>query len=622
MTNQTSLPTDTLLSVQNLTVQFGQGSGAVKAADDLSYTLARNKTLAIVGESGSGKSVSSLAVLGLIRHLGGQVARGKILFKSDVLGREVDLCTLAEEDMRHIRGNEIAMIFQEPMTSLNPVFTIGSQIVETLVLHQGISQRAARRKAREALELVRLPNAARMLDSYPHQLSGGMRQRAMIAMALSCQPKILIADEPTTALDVTIQAQILNIIRDLQAELGTSVIFISHDMGVVSEMADDVLVMKASKRVEMGSAKEVLGSPKDAYTQALLAAVPRIGSMTGTSLPKLFDIPGQAPTEETPAISEVDKSQPIIEIDKLTTRYDIRGGLLNRVTHRVHAAEQVSFKIHPGETLALVGESGSGKSTVGKTIQQLVEPVSGAVRFRGKDIFSLPKEERTAFRQQSQYVFQDPYGSLNPRKTVGDSILEPALVHNIVGAGAEGRDYVCDLLEKVGLSSSQVDRYPHEFSGGQRQRVCIARSLACKPSLVIADEAVSALDVSVQAQVVNLLMRLQAEEGLAYLFITHDMAVVERVSHRVAVMYLGQIVEIGTRQQIFENPQHPYTRRLLAAVPVLDPGNRPDRKPLEGEIPSATRAVGDEPQILPLEEVATGHLVARGTKGFDGLQLA
>ncbi len=615
-------PDDMLLRVKNLTVQFGSGPMAVKAADDLNYVLKRNKTLAIVGESGSGKSVSSLAVLGLIKHIGGQIASGEILFKSDVLGREVDLCTLDEESLRRIRGNEIAMIFQEPMTSLNPVFTIGSQIVETLVLHQGISQRAARQKAKEALELVRLPNAGRLIDNYPHQLSGGMRQRAMIAMALSCQPKILIADEPTTALDVTIQAQVLSIIRDLQRDMGTSVIFISHDMGVVSEMADDVLVMKASKRVEIGAAKDVLGAPKEDYTRALLAAVPRIGSMTGTTKPKLFDIPGEASEGDTPEAADFDASEPIIELDKLTTRYDIRGGLLNRVTHRVHAAEEVSFKIYPGETLALVGESGSGKSTVGKTIQQLVDPVSGAVRFRGDDIFSMPKTERTSFRRQTQYVFQDPYGSLNPRKTVGESILEPAFVHNVVAPGSNGRDYVCDLLEKVGLPAAHVDRYPHEFSGGQRQRVCIARALACKPSLVIADEAVSALDVSVQAQVVNLLMKLQAEEGLAYLFITHDMAVVERVSHRVAVMYLGQIVEIGSRQQIFENPQHPYTRRLLAAVPVLDPGNRPERKPLEGEIPSATRRVGDEPKILQLEEIADGHLVARGTEGFEGMQLA
>lgn len=608
------MPQDTqhsaLLSVSDLTIEFGFGDFAVRAVDGVSFDLHRNKTLAIVGESGSGKSISSLAVLGLLKFLGGRVQSGQMMFDSQILGRRVDLATLSEPELRKIRGNEIAMIFQEPMTSLNPVFTIGSQMGETLAVHQGLSQKEARLKALEFLELVRLPNAKRLLDSYPHQLSGGMRQRVMIAMALCCQPKILIADEPTTALDVTIQAQILHIIRELQAEMGTSVIFISHDMGVVSEMADDVLVMKASKFVETGTVKQVLGTPQQPYTQALLSAVPKIGSMTGTQLPKLFDIPGQQVAADTVPARPIDQSQPVIEIKDLTTRYDVRGGLLNRVTHRVHAAEKVSFNIYPGETLALVGESGSGKSTVGKTIQQLVEPVSGAMRFHGQDIFSLPPEDRKAFRKQTQYVFQDPYGSMNPRKTVGESLIEPARVHGLVNSSAEAKEKVADLLTKVDLPPAHADRYPHQFSGGQRQRLCIARALACDPSLIIADEAVSALDVSVQAQVVNLLMQLQADEGLSYLFITHDMAVVERISHRVAVMYLGQIVEIGSRQQVFENPQHPYTKRLLSAVPVLNPGHRPSRPPLEGEIPSAMRSVGDEPALVELQRVEDGHFFA------------
>ncbi|MES0884506.1 ABC transporter ATP-binding protein [Roseibium sp. SCP14] len=600
-----------LLSVRDLSVEFGHGDYTVRAVDGLSFDLQANRTLAIVGESGSGKSISSLALLGLVRHIGGRITSGSITLQSNILGGPVDLAALDERDLRVIRGDEIAMIFQEPMTSLNPVFTVGSQIAETLMLHRGVSNREARRKARELLDLVRLPNAARLLDSYPHQLSGGMRQRAMIAMALSCQPKVLIADEPTTALDVTIQAQILHIIRELQAEFGTAVIFISHDMGVVSQMADEILVMRASKKVEAGPAAKVLEHPQADYTQALLAAVPRIGSMTGEPAPKFFHLPGQSAdrSQETYANS-VDYDQPVIEVEDLTTRYNVRGGLLNRVTHHVHAVEKVSFKIHAGETLALVGESGSGKSTVGKTIQQLVAPLSGQVRFRGRDIFSLPGTERRKFRQQIQYVFQDPYGSLNPRKTVGASIIEPALTHGLVQGDDAIAARVSDLLQKVGLDPSHADRFPHQFSGGQRQRICIARALACNPSLIIADEAVSALDVSVQAQVANLLMKLQAEQNLSYLFITHDMAVVERVSHRVAVMYLGQLVEIGTRQQIFENPQHPYTRKLLDAVPVVDPHRRPDRPPLEGEIPSPMRPVGDSPRIHTFNQVEDGHFVA------------
>lgn len=625
--------TDIVLSVDKLSVSFNQGY-PINVVDNLSFSLSRNKTLAIVGESGSGKSITSLALLGLVKHIGGVISEGRLHFQSDVFQRQIDLATLDEQQLAMIRGNEIAMIFQEPMTSMNPVFTIGSQIAETLMLHQGISYREALTKARDLLDLVRLPNAGKLLHYYPHQLSGGMRQRAMIAMALSCQPKVLIADEPTTALDVTIQAQVLHIIRDLQAEFETAVIFISHDMGVVSQMADDVLVMRASRQVESGSVSQVFNQPKADYTRELLAAVPKIGSMKGEVAPKLFHLPGEYQPSDLNSlesnsgnvsenssgnssyINRVDYSQPIIELDQLTTRYDLRGGLFNRVTHRIHAVEKLSLQLYPGETLALVGESGSGKSTVGKTIQQLVDPLSGTVRFRGTDIFSLPKHERKQFRREIQYVFQDPYGSLNPRKTVGESIIEPAVAHQLIQNEQQKRTRISQLLEKVGLQSSHADRYPHEFSGGQRQRICIARSLACNPSLIIADEAVSALDVSVQAQVINLLMQLQAEQGLAYLFITHDMAVVERVSHRVAVMYLGQIVELGSRQQIFENPQHSYTKRLLAAVPVVDPEKRGRSVPLEGEIPSAMRSVGDEPVIHQYREIDKGHFVALEAVAF------
>ncbi|QUS35662.1 ABC transporter ATP-binding protein [Falsirhodobacter algicola] len=611
MQGTTQTPASPILSVRDLTIEFGQGASALRAVDGLSFDLAPNRTLAIVGESGSGKSISSLAVLGLLKHLGGRIASGSIAFQSAQLGRTIDLVQAPQPLLRKIRGKEIAMIFQEPMTSLNPVFTIGSQMAETLALHDGLSRRVARARAVEFLDLVRLPNARRLLDSYPHQLSGGMRQRVMIAMALCCQPKILIADEPTTALDVTIQAQILHIIRELQADLGTSVIFISHDMGVVSEMADDVLVMKASRRIESGPVRDVLGAPREDYTRALLAAVPRIGSMTGTDAPRLFDLPGAPALPAEPATApQKAADRPLLDIEDLTTRYDIRGGFFGNVTHRVHAAEKVSFKIYPGETLALVGESGSGKSTVGKSIQQLVTPVSGRMRYHGRDIFSLPAADRKAFQKQTQYVFQDPYGSLNPRKTVGESLVEPAVVHGLVTTKTQARKLAAELLAKVDLPADHAARYPHQFSGGQRQRLCIARALACDPSLIIADEAVSALDVSVQAQVVNLMMGLQAKHNLSYLFITHDMAVVERISHRVAVMYLGQIVEIGTRRQIFENPQHAYTKRLLSAVPVLNPGQRPTRRPIEGEIPSVMRAVGDEPEPVMLHRVSDGHFVA------------
>ncbi|WP_244265691.1 ABC transporter ATP-binding protein [Polycladidibacter hongkongensis] len=611
-----SKPASAILSLRNLSVGFGQNGKSVRAVEDLSFDLAMNKTLAIVGESGSGKSITSLALLGLVHHLGGSVLNGSALFNSRVLGREVDLNSLSEKELRKIRGDEISMIFQEPMTSLNPVYTIGTQISETLMLHRGVSAAEARRLTKDYLDLVRLPDALRLLDAYPHQLSGGMRQRAMIAMALSCQPKILIADEPTTALDVTIQAQILHIIRELQAELGTAVIFISHDMSVVSEMADDVLVMKSGRMVEQGSVEKVLLNPEQEYTQALLAAVPQIGSMKGQSKPKFFMVPGLSEGTTNPSSgpqADHNTKAPLLETKGLTKRFDIRKGLFSRITHRVHAAEQVSLQLYPGETLALVGESGSGKSTVGKTIQQLIEPTSGEVHFDGQSIFKLPKLARQRFRREIQYIFQDPYGSLNPRLTVGQSIMEPALTHGIATSKVEAENMVGALLEKVGLQPEHAQRYPHEFSGGQRQRICIARALICDPKVIIADESVSALDVSVQAQVLNLMMQLQQERALSYLFITHDMAVVERVAHRVAVMYLGQLVEIGSRQQVFENPQHDYTKRLLDAVPHMDPSRGPGRfkPPLEGEIPSPMRAVGNEPAINKLEQIAPGHFVSQ-----------
>jgi len=598
-----------LLSVDNLCVRFGSNV----VVNDLSLRLNRGKTLAIVGESGSGKSVSSLALMGLLGHAGGTIDSGDIIFYPDDVA--VNLLTLSPEQQRKIRGKDISMIFQEPMTSLDPVFSIGSQIGEVLQLHRGLRGSELTEEARRLLDLVHIPNARDQLKRYPHQLSGGMRQRVMIAMALAADPKLLIADEPTTALDVTIQAQILQIIRDLQADTDTSVIFISHDMGVVSEMADDIIVMRRGELVESGSAEQVILDPQASYTQDLMAAVPRIGSMIGRSLPEKFDLPGVSVTSaQTEAVLVAEDTQPLIEVQGLTTRYDIRSGLLSRVTHRVHAAENINFTIHPGETLALVGESGSGKSTVGKTLQQLVAPVSGRVLFRGTDMLSLSDAEKLRFKREIQYIFQDPYGSLNPRKRVRESLLEPMIRHGLLH---DADRQVADLLTSVGLSAEHAKRYPHEFSGGQRQRICIARALGCSPELIIADEAVSALDVSVQAQVINLMMDLQASRGLSYLFISHDMAVIERISHRVAVMYLGQIVEIGTRQQVFENPQHGYTQRLLSAIPVLDPRRVPERRELVGDIPSPIRKRDDPPSVHGYLEVQPGHFLADNYQQFN-----
>ncbi|TXR54938.1 ABC transporter ATP-binding protein [Reinekea thalattae] len=602
-----------MMSVENLSVQFGRN----KVVDQVSFDLYRNKTLAIVGESGSGKSISSLAIMGLTKHLGAEITTGRIQFESDLLG-PVDLTQLPEEKHRLIRGREISMIFQEPMASLNPVFTIGHQLCETLVLHQGISYQQAKLKACELLDLVRVPQSKRLLGYYPHQLSGGQLQRVMIAMAISCRPKVLIADEPTTALDVTIQAQILSLIKDLQTELNSAIVFISHNMAVVAEVADDVLVMRNSLEVERNSLEAMLSGPKTAYTRNLLSAVPELGSMTGTTSPKYFEQydDDEKVLEAHDQDSRVDYSAPLLEVDKLTVRYPLFDGFLGRLSHYVHAAEQVSFAIYPNETLSIVGESGSGKSTVGKAIQQLIEPFSGEVRLESEDIYKVSSSRKKLFSRDIQYVFQDPYGALNPRKTIGASIIEPAWVHGLVRSKKQADERVSELLKMVGLLPEQARRYPKEFSGGQRQRICIARALACEPKLIIADEAVSALDVSVQAQVVNLFLNLQKTQGIAYLFISHDMAIVERISHRVAVMYLGQIVEIGTRQQIFENPQHPYTKRLISSVPTIATRNKNRPPNFSTEIPSTIKKIGSQPNVHSYVEVNKGHLVANHSPEF------
>ncbi|KXF75302.1 glutathione ABC transporter ATP-binding protein [Paramesorhizobium deserti] len=610
-----------VLEVKDLTVRFSTSERTVTAVRDLSFNVARGETLAIVGESGSGKSVTSLALMRLVEHGGGRIASGAMTFRRRS-GAVLDLARANNATMRSIRGADIAMIFQEPMTSLNPVFTAGDQIAEAIRVHQGKSASAARAEALRMLDLVRIPEARNVLDRYPHQLSGGMRQRVMIAMALSCKPSLLIADEPTTALDVTIQAQILQLIRMLQEEMKMGVVFITHDMGVVAEVADRVLVMCRGDKVEEGRSETVFSSPGHPYTRALLSAVPKLGAMTGTDAPRKFDllrVDSNAPAEEaTPQDKVKQGAAPILRVKDLVTRFDMRGGILNRVTRRVHAVEKVSFDLHPGETLSLVGESGCGKSTTGRSLLRLVNSQSGVIEFDGRNILDLPKNELRNLRRNIQFIFQDPFASLDPRVTVGFSIQEPLLVHG-TASGRQARERVEWLLEKVGLSPAHAQRYPHEFSGGQRQRIAIARALALNPKVVIADEAVSALDVSIQAQIVNLMLDLQRELGVAYLFISHDMAVVERISHRVAVMYLGQIVEIGPRQAIFENPRHPYTKKLMAAVPVADPARRHlRREPATDELPSPVRTIGDEPVVEPLVEVGPGHFVARHPVGVFG----
>ena len=601
-----SPPPAPLLSVEGLAVRFGSGDRAVEAVRGLSFQVERGETVALVGESGSGKSVTSLALLRLVEHGGGRITGGSLHFRRRG-GAVVDLARADVATMREIRGAEIAMVFQEPMTSLNPVFTVGRQIGEAIRLHQGLGGATARAETLRQLDLVRIPDARRVIDRYPHQLSGGMRQRVMIAMALSCRPELLVADEPTTALDVTVQAQILALVAALQEELGMGVLFVTHDMAVVAELADRVVVLRRGEKVEEGPSEGLFAAPRHPYTRALLAAVPRLGAMRGTDRPaRTSEEPARAAERAAPA----GRGPPVLEVRDLTTRFDLRAGLLGRVTRRVHAVERVSFDLHAGETLALVGESGCGKSTTGRSLLRLVGFQGGSVRLRGRELAGLAGRELRPLRREIQMVFQDPYASLDPRLTAGFSVAEPLLVHGLA-SGREAEDRVAALLRQVGLEPDHARRYPHELSGGQRQRVCIARALALRPAIIVADEPLSSLDATIRAQILDLLVGLQEELGTSFLFISHDMAVVERVSHRVAVMFLGRIVEIGPRRAVFEDPRHPYTRKLMAAVPVADPSRRRRRRELLAEeIPSPVRAVGDEPPPVPLEEVAPGHLVA------------
>lgn len=580
-----------VLEIAGLTVSVRGEDGERSVVSDLSFSLARGETLCIAGESGSGKSMTALAIMQLLPQPAARISSGKIRLREMDRG-DIDLARLDERQMRRIRGDRVAMIFQEPMTSLNPVLSIGRQLVESIEAHTGLSRAEARRRAIEALKVVRISEAESRLKQFPHELSGGMRQRVMIAMALALKPDVLIADEPTTALDVTVQGEVLELLRDLQREHGTSIILITHDMGVVAEMADRVVIMRHGRMVEEGTAADIFARPQADYTRELLAAVPRIGTGVGRQ-----------------KSAEAEMRGSVAVVNDLHVHFDLHGGFFGRVNRRVHAVEGISFSIAPRETLALVGESGCGKSTTAKALAGLV-PYQGDIVIGGRNLSGLGRDERKAVRRDVQMIFQDPYASLDPRMRVGDLVAEPLLIHGI-GSKEERSQRVAALFERVGLSADQMELYPHEFSGGQRQRICIARALALRPKLIIADESVSALDVSVQARVLDLLKELQREFGIAYLFISHDMAVVENISDRVAVMYLGQIVEMGTRDQVFSNPRHPYTKRLIEAVPVPDPAKRRPRfARLDQEIPSPTRKIGEEPPKLALKDVGNGHLVA------------
>jgi len=601
-----------IAQIKSLRVEFQTKDGPVVGVEDVSFDIKPGETVCVVGESGSGKSVSSLSLMRLVEFGGGEIAGGQLLF--DRKDHEViDLAQSDQDLMQHIRGNEIGMIFQEPMTALNPVFTVGMQLTEGLRLHKNMSKTDAEGRALELLRQVRIPEPERRLRQYPHELSGGMRQRVVIAMALACEPRLLIADEPTTALDVTIQAEILALMDRLKRETGTAVMFITHDMSVVAQMADRVVVMFRGNKVEEGPVEEIFENPQHPYTQALLAAVPKLGEMSGKLCPEKMRIFGVEDQEiaQIPCAEET-----LLEVANLTTRFPVYGGFFRRHVANVHAVEDISFKIRRGETLSLVGESGCGKSTAGRSILRLVEPQMGKINLDGKDILALSQPQLRTARLDMQMIFQDPFASLNPQMQLSDQVAEP--IHNYATLkGAAINERVEMLFDRVELPRSFMRRFPHELSGGQRQRVAIARALALNPKLIIADEAVSALDVSVQAQVLNLMMELQEEMSLSFLFISHDMAVVERVSHSVGVMYLGRIVELGPRHRVFENPQHPYTQALMKAVPIADPRQRKDESELNFKpIPSPIHPVSYRPEPSVYTEVEPGHLVLETDSGY------
>jgi peptide/nickel transport system ATP-binding protein len=571
-----------VLSVRDLTVQVATGAGGKTVLDGLSLDLFPGETLALAGESGSGKSMTALAIMGLLPRPMARITGGSIR-----LG-DRELAGLGERQYRAIRARRISMIFQEPMTSLNPLMTVEQQLCEVLLEHDICPRGEAPARALGLLEDLQLTDPKRRLGQYPHELSGGMRQRVMIAIALACEPEILIADEPTTALDVTVQAEILDLIRLLQKDHGTAVLMITHDMGVVAEMADRVIVMREGRPEESAPVGQIFAAPCSAYARQLLAAVPRLGA---------------APTRALKA-----GAQSVVEVDDLSVRFDVTGGIFNRAVARLHAVEGVSFRIGAGETLALVGESGSGKSTIGKALLGLV-PWEGSVRIDGQQTRGLSRAAMRPVLRKIQMVFQDPGASLDARMTVGEQVVEPLRVHGLA-QGTELTDRAEFLFRRVGLSADMLARYPHEFSGGQRQRVCIARALSLSPRVIVADESVSALDVSVQAQVLELLQELQDADGLSYLFISHDMAVIDQVADRVMVLRLGQVMEEGPREAVLHDPRHPYTKRLLAAVPVPDPQRARAQLPPAPEAPSPVLPLDATMRRVTLTAVADGHRVA------------
>ena len=596
-----------LLDIQEIETEFSTPTGVNKAVDKVSLNLKKGETLAIVGESGSGKSVTALSILKLIPEPPGKIKGGSINFNGKLLNK------CSDKEMRSIRGNDISIIFQEPMTALNPVLTVGSQITETVMRHQNISLKLAKKRALDMLELVKVPEPMRRANQYPHQLSGGMRQRIMIAIALACDPQILIADEPTTALDVTIQAEILSLLNSLKKKTDCSIIFITHDMAVVSQIADRVVVMFEGKKVEEGTVFDILEKPKHPYTKALLSAVPKLGDMKNKPYPEAIPVAGTNSKKIKPLKGLNEK---LLDVKNLTTIFPISTGILGKVVANVRAVEDVSFSINKGQTFSLVGESGCGKSTVGRSILRLEKPANGKVLLDKKDYLQLNKDELKKHRSNMQMVFQDPFASLNPRQKAGSIVDEMLKVHGYKDRD-ERYEIVSELFLRVGLNSQHMSNYPHEFSGGQRQRVAIARALALNPKLVILDEAVSALDVSVQASVLNLLMELQSEYQLSYLFISHDMAVVERVSHYIGVMYLGRIVEIGSRQTILNNPCHPYTKALLSAVPSTDPRKRKmDSEMRFRKIVSPIHPVGYKPPASEYKRLSNEHLVLKTDVGY------
>ena len=602
-----------IAQIKGLRVGFQTKDGPVEGVKGVSFDINAGETVCVVGESGSGKSVTSLSLMRLVEFGGGEILGGQLLFdRNGEPGAEFDVATANQDLMRTIRGNQIGMIFQEPMTALNPVFTVERQLTEGLRVHKGMNKAQAQARALELLKQVRIPEAERRMKQYPHELSGGMRQRVVIAMALACEPRLLIADEPTTALDVTIQAEILALMDRLKRETGTAVMFITHDMAVVAQMADRVVVMFRGEKVEEGPVAEIFENPKHPYTQALLAAVPKLGEMKGKAAPEPMKLMGATDQKIAP-IPGSDRT--LLTVKNLVTRFPVKGGFFRRTVANVHAVEDVSFTINKGRTLSLVGESGCGKSTVGRSLLRLVEPLSGSVNLDGVEVTELDDGALRDARVDMQMIFQDPFASLNPQMQLSDQVAEP--LRNYPNPGVDIQERVEGLFDRVHLPRSFMRRYPHELSGGQRQRVAIARALALRPKLIVADEAVSALDVSVQAQVLNLMMELQAELDLSFLFISHDMAVVERVSHDVGVMYLGRIVEMGPRAQIFENPQHPYTQALMKAVPIADPHRRKSERDLNFKpIPSPIHPVEYTPEPSAYREVEPGHFVLTTYSGY------